>query len=373
MLLSLFAYLAQFYSGFHAFEYLSLRAILTVITSLGFCLLVGPWFIARLRQLKYGQAVRNDGPQTHMVKQGTPTMGGIMILVSIMLSVLLWTDLSNAYIWIVLAVMCIFGVVGWLDDWLKIKHKNPAGLAERYKFAGTSFGALFVGVTIAWLAYHSPDPNAVSQRLDLLLPVFKNYIIPLSVIPMGMGFIVLTYFVINGASNAVNLTDGLDGLAILPVILVAAGLGVFAFVSGSAQMASYLHVPHVAMAGELVVVCAAMVGAGLGFLWFNAYPAEVFMGDVGALTLGAMLGTIAVMVRQELAFFIMAGVFVAEAVSVILQRLSYKLRGGKRIFLMAPVHHHFELKGWKETQVVVRFWIITIILVLVGLATLKIR
>lgn len=375
MLLWLFEHLAQsFDHNLLVFKYLTLRAMLGVLTALGFSLALGPRVIDRLRALKFGQAVRDDGPKSHLVKQGTPTMGGVLILLSIAFSTLLWCDLSNPYVWIVLMVMVVFGAVGWMDDWLKIKHRNPKGLSAGKKYFWTSVGALGAGVALYWLAHRAGGANTVQGRdmLDLLIPMFKNLTIPFSVVPFGLAFIAFTYFVINGASNAVNMTDGLDGLAIMPVVMVAAGLGAFAYLSGDARYAAYLHLPYVPHTSELVVICGAMVGAGLGFLWFNAHPAQVFMGDVGALTLGAMLGTMAVMVRQELVFAIMGGVFVMEAISVFLQVGSYKIRK-KRVFLMAPIHHHFEEKGWKETQVTVRFWIITIILVLAGLMTIKLR
>ncbi|MEY2862394.1 MAG: phospho-N-acetylmuramoyl-pentapeptide-transferase [Pseudomonadota bacterium] len=372
MLLWLFEQLGQYDHTFLVFKYLTLRAMLSVLTALIISMLLGPAVIEKLRSLKYGQAVRTDGPQTHLVKSGTPTMGGILILVSIAISVLLWSDLTNPYIWIVLGVMVVFGAVGWMDDWLKIKHKDPKGLPARKKYFWTSVGALGAGVALYFIAQQAPTPAASRDMLDLLVPVFKTLTIPLSSIPMGIGFIVFTYLVINGASNAVNLTDGLDGLAIMPVIMVAAALGAFAYLTGDVRYAHYLSLPYVANARELIMICGAMIGAGLGFLWFNAHPAQVFMGDVGALTLGAMLGTMAVMVRQEMAFAIMGGLFVASAVSVFLQVGSYKLRK-KRIFLMAPIHHHFELKGIEETQVVIRSWIVTIMLVLIGLMTIKLR
>ncbi|WP_201597453.1 phospho-N-acetylmuramoyl-pentapeptide-transferase [Psychrobacter fulvigenes] len=372
MLVWLFGWLGQYYTPFTAVSSLTLRALLAVITALGFSLLFGGRVIRHLRTLKYGQAIRNDGPQSHLIKTGTPTMGGVLILTSIGVSTLLWARLNNPYVWILLVVMVIFGAVGWADDWLKIKHKNPTGLIARKKYFWLSMGALFVGVSLYYIATQQPDISTTREMQDLLLPVFKNWIIPFSAVPFGIAFIVFTYFVINGASNAVNLTDGLDGLAILPVVLVAAGLGAMAYVSGDIRFSEYLSVPYIPYNSEVIIVCGSMIGAGLGFLWFNAHPAQVFMGDVGALALGAMLGTIAVMSRQEIAFAIMGGLFVAEAVSVILQVGSYKLRK-KRVFRMAPLHHHFEEIGWKETQVVVRFWIIAIVLVVLGLMTLKLR
>jgi len=363
---------ADSWSLITAFDSITLRALLALTTSLVFSMAFGERVIARLRSLKFGQAVRGDGPQTHLVKTGTPTMGGILILISILFSTLLWTNLSNPYIWILMGVMLIFGAVGWADDWLKIKHKSPDGLSARKKYFWLSLGSVGAAIALYLIARAQPDPATQTAMIDLLVPVFKDLYIPLSAIPYGIGFILLTYLVINGSSNAVNLTDGLDGLAILPVVFVATGLGIFCYLTGDVRFADYLNLDHVPYTSELVIVCAAMVGAGLGFLWFNAHPAEVFMGDVGALSLGAMLGTIAVMTRQELAFAIMGGLFVAEAVSVMLQVGSYKLRG-KRVFKMAPLHHHFEEHGWKETQVVTRFWIISIMLVVIGLMTIKLR
>ena len=361
MLLFLADFLAQYYKGFHVFSYLTLRAMLSILTALGIALWFGPWMIERLRTLKYGQAVRTDGPQTHLVKSGTPTMGGVLILAAIGVSTLLWADLRNAYIWIVFGVMVVFGIVGWLDDYLKIVYKDPKGLPAKWKYLGQSVGGLAAAIALYFLA-------KTPVETTLIFPFFKNLVLPL-----GVFYIVLTYFVIVGTSNAVNLTDGLDGLAIMPTVMVAGALAIFAYLSGNIKFAEYLHIPYVAGSGELIVICGAMIGAGLGFLWFNAYPAEVFMGDVGALSLGAMLGVIAVIVRQEIVLFIMGGVFVMETVSVILQVGSFKLRNGKRIFKMAPIHHHFEEKGWPETQVVVRFWIISVMLVLLGLMSLKIR
>ncbi|WP_201587113.1 phospho-N-acetylmuramoyl-pentapeptide-transferase [Psychrobacter jeotgali] len=372
MLVWLFGWLSQYYTPFSAVSSLTLRALLAVVTALAFSLFFGKRVIQHLRTLKYGQAIRNDGPQTHLVKTGTPTMGGVLILSSIGVSTLLWARLTNPYVWILLIVMIIFGAVGWTDDWLKIKYKDPKGLIARKKYFWLSMGALFVGVSLYYISTLQPDIETTYAMQDLLLPVFKDWVIPFSLVPFGLGFIIFTYFVINGASNAVNLTDGLDGLAILPVVLVAAGLGVMTYVSGDLIFSDYLHVPYIAYNSEVIIVCGAMIGAGLGFLWFNAHPAEVFMGDVGALALGAMLGTIAVMSRQEIAFAIMGGLFVAEALSVMLQVGSYKLRK-KRVFRMAPLHHHFEEIGWKETKVVVRFWIIAIVLVILGLMTLKLR
>lgn len=354
-----------------AISSLTLRALFAVITALLIVIFAGKPVINYLRTLKYGQAVRDDGPKTHLVKQGTPTMGGVLILFAIAISTLAWADLSNPYVWILMVVMVVFGAVGWVDDWLKIKHKNPQGLIARKKYFWLSVGSLFVGGSLYYIALQQDTVTAAAMQ-DVLVPVFKNWVIPLSAIPFGIGFIILTYFTINGSSNAVNLTDGLDGLVILPVVLVTAGLGVFAYISGSMNYAAYMHIPYIIYNAEVIIVCASIIGAGLGFLWYNAAPADVFMGDVGALSLGGMLGTMAVMTRQELAFIIMGGIFVAEAMSVILQVGSYKLRK-KRIFLMAPLHHHFEEMGLKETKVVARFYIVCIILVVLGLMTLKLR
>ena len=360
MLTALFHALSSHFSAFNVFSYITLRAILGVITALGLALLIGPWMIRKLAEMKFGQQVRTDGPQTHLSKSGTPTMGGALILVSIAIATLLWADLSNKYVWIVLLVTLGFGVVGWMDDWLKISKKNTAGLPARWKY----FWQSVIGLTAAVLLYSIANTPAETA---LLIPMLKDVAIQL-----GLGYIVLTYFVIVGTSNAVNLTDGLDGLAILPTVMVAGALAVFAYVTGHVEFAKYLAIPYVPGVGELAVFCAAIAGAGLGFLWFNTYPAQVFMGDVGALALGAALGTVAVMVRQEIVLFIMGGIFVIETLSVIVQVTSFKLTG-KRVFRMAPIHHHFELKGWPEPKVIVRFWIITVILVLIGLATLKVR
>ena len=360
MLLWLFEQLAGYHSSFQVVRYLTLRSLLSVLTALTIGLVLGPVMIRKLQALKYGQAVRTDGPQTHLVKSGTPTMGGVLILAAIGVSTLLWADLRNAYIWIVLGVMVVFGIVGWLDDYLKIVYKDPKGLPAKWKYLGQSIGGLAAAIALYLLA-------KTPVETTLIFPFFKNLVLPL-----GVFYIVLTYFVIVGTSNAVNLTDGLDGLAIMPTVMVAGALAIFAYLTGNIKFASYLHIPYVAGSGELIVICCSIIGAGLGFLWFNAYPAEVFMGDVGALALGAVLGVIAVIVRQEIVLFIMGGVFVMETVSVMLQVGSFKLRG-KRIFRMAPIHHHYELKGWPETKVVIRFWIISFMLVLLGLTTLKIR
>ncbi len=360
MLLWLADFLSEYWRAFGVVQYLTFRAILGVLTALGISLLLGPTVIRRLNRLQIGQTIRTDGPQTHLIKSGTPTMGGALILMSIFTSVLLWSDLSSRYVWTVLLVTAAFGVVGWVDDYRKVVEKNSRGLPGRWKYLWQSSIAL----TAAIFLYYTATAPAETQ---LIVPFFKSV-----AWDMGILYIALTYFVIVGTSNAVNLTDGLDGLAIMPTVLVGGALGVFAYLVGHAEFANYLHIPYIAGAGELAVFCAAIMGAGLGFLWFNTYPAQVFMGDVGALALGAALGVIAVIVRHEIVLFIMGGIFVLETVSVIMQVASFKLTG-KRIFRMAPIHHHFELKGWPEPRVIVRFWIITVVLVLFGLATLKLR
>ncbi len=360
MLMLLAEYLAQFESGFRVFQYLTLRGILAAGTALAISLLVGPTMIRRLNYHQVGQAVRSDGPSTHLGKTGTPTMGGALILVAIAVSTLLWGDLSNAYVWVALLVTAAFGAVGWVDDYRKVVERNPRGLPARWKYLWQSVA----GLAAALFLYLNADSPVTTQ---LYLPFFKDV-----AIAMGALFVVLAYFVIVGASNAVNLTDGLDGLAILPTVLVGTALGVIAYLTGNVNFAQYLQIPYVPGSGELAVFCGAIAGSGLGFLWFNTYPAQVFMGDVGALALGAALGTVAVITRHEIVFFIMGGIFVLETVSVILQVASFKLTG-RRIFRMAPIHHHYELKGWPEPRVIVRFWIITVMLVLFGLATLKLR
>lgn len=360
MLLWLTQLFASFFHGFNVFQYLTLRAILSTITAFSMSLMVGPMMIRYLSSLRLGQPVRDDGPQTHFTKQGTPTMGGVLILMTITMSTLLWGELANKYIWIVLLITLGFGAIGWYDDMQKLRYNNAKGLSASKKYLLQSLLALLAGSVLYFTAYSSAETQ-------LVMPFFKHMVIDL-----GPLFILLCYFVIVGTSNAVNLTDGLDGLAILPTVMIAAALGIFAYASGNSGFAAYLHIPYLPDTGEVVVFCAAMVGAGLGFLWFNTYPAQVFMGDVGSLGLGAALAMVAVVVRQEIVFFIMSGLFVAETLSVILQVLSFKLRG-KRIFRMAPLHHHFELKGWPEPKVIVRFWIVTFILVLCGLATLKLR
>ena len=387
MLLELARWLAHDIRGFNVFNYITLRSVLATLTALIISFMVGPTMIRKLTQYKVGQAVRDDGPQTHLIKAGTPTMGGALILVAIGVATLLWGDLHNKYIWVVLVTTLGFGAVGWVDDYRKVVYKNPKGLSAKAKY----FWQSLIGFSVAiFLWYSAQVPSECNQFLrcmaeswnttnvsaetTLIFPFIKNLTLPLGMV----GFIVLTYLVIVGSSNAVNLTDGLDGLAIMPTVMVGSALGLFAYMAGHLYFSKYLGIPYVAGAGELMVFCAAMAGAGLGFLWFNAYPAEVFMGDVGALALGAALGVVAVIVRQEIVLFVMGGVFVVETFSVALQVMyfkytKYKTGTGKRIFLMAPLHHHYEQKGWKETQVVVRFWIITMMLVLVGLSTLKLR
>ncbi|MEO8400471.1 MAG: phospho-N-acetylmuramoyl-pentapeptide-transferase [Gammaproteobacteria bacterium] len=360
MLVWLSELLARHFHFFHVVQYLTLRAILGTLTALAVALLVGPFMIRWLSQYHVGQVVRNDGPQSHLSKAGTPTMGGTLVLVAIVLSTLMWGDLTNRYVWLVLLVTIGFGAIGWWDDYLKLVLKNSRGLSARRKY----FFQSVLGLSAACYLYFTATSPV---ETELVIPFFKYILLPL-----GPLFILLAYCVIVGSSNAVNLTDGLDGLAILPAVMVAAALGVFAYASGNINFAKYLAIPYVPGAGEIIVFCGALVGAGLGFLWFNTYPAQVFMGDVGALSLGAALGIIAVIVRQELVLFLMGGIFVLETVSVILQVASFKLTG-KRIFRMAPIHHHFELKGWPEPRVIVRFWIITFVLVLCGLATLKLR
>ncbi|MEJ2361823.1 MAG: phospho-N-acetylmuramoyl-pentapeptide-transferase [Gammaproteobacteria bacterium] len=360
MLYHLAEYLQKYYSGFNVFSYLTFRGILGVLTSLIISFIIGPGMIRKLSMYKIGQTVRDDGPQSHLSKAGTPTMGGALILVAVSISTLLWADLQNHYIWVVILTLLSFGLIGWVDDYKKLIKSDPRGLRAKYKYFWQSVIALIV---VAYL-FHISTP---SER-EFIVPVFKHATISMGVI----AYIVFGYFVIVGSSNAVNLTDGLDGLAILPTVMVGGALGIFAYLSGNANFSHYLGIPHIPGVGELIIFCGALVGAGLGFLWFNTYPAQVFMGDVGALALGAALGVVAVMVRQELVLMIMGGVFVIETISVILQVASFKLTG-KRIFKMAPLHHHFELKGWPEPRVIVRFWIITVILVLIGLATLKVR
>ena len=390
MLFELFGWLAENYArGFAVFEYLTLRAVLACATALLIGLIAGPWVIRKLTALKIGQAVRSYGPETHLVKTGTPTMGGVLILISIAISTLLWADWRNRYVWVVLLVTLGFGWVGWADDYRKVVHRDPEGMPARQKFF---WQALIGAVASLYLMFAISAPVSANlwsvmtdwatsgfsvtlpARADLIVPFFKAFSYPLG----ALGFVLVSWCVIVGTSNAVNLTDGLDGLAIMPTVMVGAALGVFAYVVGRVDYSRYLLFPYVPGAGELLVLCAALAGAGLAFLWFNAYPAQVFMGDVGALALGGMLGTVAIIVRQEIVLFIMGGVFVVETLSVMLQvgwfkYTRYRYGQGQRILKMAPLHHHFEVGGWKETQVVVRFWIISMMLVLVGLASLKIR
>ena len=360
MLIWLTDYLTQFESGFGVFRYLTLRTILSVLTSLIISFIFGPYLISHLTNKKIAQSIRDDGPEAHLNKIGTPTMGGLLILLSIIFSTLCWGDVSNRYILVVLTVTFLFGIIGLIDDYRKVIHNNPKGLSAKYKYAAQSIVALGAAIYL----YQSATLPVETQ---LLIPFFKAYIFDMSWL-----YIVLVYFVIVGSSNAVNLTDGLEGLAILPTVMVAGALAVFAYLTGHMRFSDYLGIPYIPGVGEVTVFCGAMVGSGLGFLWFNTYPAQVFMGDIGALSLGAALGIVAVVTRQELVLFIMGGVFVVETLSVILQVSSYKLTG-KRIFKMAPLHHHYELKGWPEPRVIVRFWIITVILILIGLASLKIR
>ncbi len=384
MLLDLAQWLSQDYRAFSVFNYITLRAVLACLTALAISLLTGPLVIRQLTAYKIGQSVRDDGPKSHLTKAGTPTMGGALVLISMLIATLLWSDLGNRFVWAVLVVTFGFGAIGWVDDYRKVVHRNPKGLSARSKFFWQSLIGLAAAV---YLAFAVPAPSNAKlielfmqwvqsglqmdlpNKADLIVPFFKNIAYPLGV----FGFITLSFFVIVGTSNAVNLTDGLDGLAIMPTVMVGSALGIFAYVVGNSVYAKYLLFPYIPGAGELTVFCAALAGAGLGFLWFNAYPAEVFMGDVGALSIGAALGTVAIITRQEIVLSIMGGVFVAETLSVMLQVIYFKATGGKRIFRMAPLHHHYELGGWKESQVVIRFWIITMMLVLFGLSTLKLR
>lgn len=389
MLLEIAQWLAREYRVFAVFNYITLRAVLATLTALFVGLLFGPAVIRKLTELKIGQAVRVDGPQTHLIKSGTPTMGGALILISVFLATILWADLGNRFVWIVLVVTMGFGAVGWVDDYRKVVHRNPKGMSAKEKYLWQSLIGLGAAV---FLAFAIPTPSAreafnlviewvgsgftmtLPSQANLIVPFFKEVAYPLGV----FCFIALTYLVIVGTSNAVNLTDGADGLAILPAVLVGSGLGIFAYATGNINFSRYLLIPYIPGAGELIVLCGAIAGAGLAFLWYNAYPAQVFMGDVGALALGGALGTIAVIVRQEIVLFIMGGVFVAETISVMIQVAYFKYTRrkygvGRRIFRMAPLHHHFEIGGVKESQVVVRFWIVTMMLVLFGLSTLKLR
>lgn len=389
MLLILAQWLQNDYSFLRIFNYLTFRAVMATMTALGIGLWAGPLTIRSLIRLKIGQAVRDDGPQTHLSKSGTPTMGGVLILISMSIAMLLWADLSNRFIWIVMLVTLGYGLIGWVDDYRKVVHRDPRGMSSGEKFFWQSLIGLFAAIYLAFSVSETNNLkvlmlfyNWVKSGFSLDLPASANLIVPFFKAvsyPLGMlGFIALTYFVIVGTSNAVNLTDGLDGLVIMPVVLVGSALGIFAYVIGNAMYSRYLFFPYIPGVGELVVLCAAMAGAGLSFLWYNAHPARVFMGDVGALALGGALGTIAVIVRQEIVLFVMGGIFVAETLSVMLQVVWFKYTKkrfgqGRRILKMAPLHHHFELSGWKETQVVIRFWIVTLLLVLIGLSTLKLR
>lgn len=383
MLLLLAEWLEQYVRAFNVFGYITLRAVLATMTALVISFVIGPRMIDWLTRMKIGQSIRNDGPQTHLVKAGTPTMGGALILVSIAITTLLWGNLTNRFVWVVLLVTLGFGTVGWIDDWRKVVYRNPKGLTVRVKLFWQSVIGIVAAVYLAF-SVSAPDNTQfirllsawvesgfhvdLSPKADLIVPFFKTVSYPLGV----WGFIALTFCVIVGTSNAVNLTDGLDGLAIMPTVMVGGALGIFVYVAGHAVFARYLGFPLIPGASEVAVICGAIAGAGLGFLWFNAYPADVFMGDVGALALGGALGTVAIIARQEIVLFIMGGVFVVETLSVMIQVASFKMRG-KRVFRMAPIHHHYELKGWKENQVVVRFWIVTMLLVLVGLSSLKLR
>ena len=360
MLTWLFDQLAQYFSVFSVFQYITFRAIMSVLTALVLSFVFGPMMIRKLSQYQIGQTVRDDGPPTHFSKVGTPTMGGALILFAVMIATVLWMDLGNRYLWVTLFVTLSFGTIGWYDDYQKLVNKDPRGMGSRMKFMSQTLAGF---IAAFWLYATATAP----AELEFIIPLFKNVVFNL-----GWLFIPLAWFVIVGSSNAVNLTDGLDGLAILPVVMVAGGLGVFCYMSGNTIYSEYLNVPYLAGAGEMLIFCAALVGAGLGFLWFNAYPAQVFMGDIGALSLGAALGVTAIIARQEIVLMIMGGLFVVETLSVVIQVASYKLVG-RRVFKMAPIHHHFELKGWPEPRVIVRFWIISFILVIVGLATLKLR
>ena len=360
MLVWLSDYLIQINSNFAVLQYITVRGIFSILTAMAVSLLIGPWMIRRLNYHQIGQVVRDDGPESHFSKAGTPTMGGALILVSIAISTLLWSDLSNHYVWIVLLVTVAFGAVGWVDDYRKVFEQNTVGLSARWKY----FWQSLIGLTAAIVLYYTAQSPVETQYI---IPFFKDV-----AVDVGLLYIVITYFMIVGFSNAVNLTDGLDGLAILPAVMVGGALGLIAYLSGHSEFSAYLNIPNISGSGEIVIFAGALMGAGLGFLWFNTYPAQIFMGDVGALALGASLGVMAVISRHEIVLFIMGGIFVMETASVILQVASFKLTG-KRIFRMAPLHHHFELKGWPEPRVIVRFWIITVMLVLFGLATLKLR
>ena len=360
MLIWLADYLSQYFGSFGVVKYITVRIVMGALTSLGISFIFGPWMIRRLASLQIGQSVRSDGPASHLSKSGTPTMGGVLILFSIFTSTLLWSDLSNHYVWVILLATLLFGIIGWVDDYKKVTRNNSRGLLAKWKYFWQSLAAFIIGITLYRM-------GSVGVENELIVPFFKDVALPL-----GAFYILLTYFVIVGSSNAVNLTDGLDGLAIMPIVFIGSALGLIGYLAGHTEFAEYLHIPYVAGAGEVGVFCAALAGAGLGFLWFNTYPAQIFMGDVGSLSLGAALGVVAVIIRHEIIFFIMSGIFVIEAASVIIQVASFRLTG-KRVFRMAPIHHHFELIGWPEPRVIVRFWIITVMLVLFGLLTLKFR
>ena len=361
MFLEIINFLAQYDSGFNVLNYLTLRAVLAMLTALFISLFLGHFFIAKLQQYQIGQVIRTDGPESHLAKAGTPTMGGIIILFCFIISILIWGDWHNSFLWIVITTALIFGAIGFADDYLKIKHQSSDGLSSKQKYVAQSLGAVIIGI---WLVNNTHQPIST----ELLIPFFKDWSLPLG----AFGLVIFSYFVIVGSSNAVNLTDGLDGLAIMPVILISGALAIFAYIGGNHNFAAYLNMPFMPGTGEVFVICAALMGAGFGFLWFNTYPAEIFMGDVGSLSLGAILAVIAIIVRQEILLFIMGGVFVAETLSVIIQVGWYK-RTKTRVFLMAPLHHHFEKKGLSEPKIIVRFWMVTLILVLISLASIKIR
>ena len=360
MLLWLTDYLSDFVRAFSVFQYLTLRSMVSAMTALLLSLIIGPIFIEKLSRQQIGQRVRLDGPESHLVKDGTPTMGGGLIIVVITIATLFWGDLSNRYIWLVLSVTCAFGLIGWLDDYLKIRRQNSDGLSARWKI----FWQTMAAVSASSYLYTTAD---MPIQTDLIVPFFKEVALPL-----GFGFIVFSSLMLVGMSNAVNLTDGLDGLAILPTVMVGGGLGLIAYLVGNSEYSTYLQIPYIPGTGELSVFCGALIGAGLGFLWFNTYPAQVFMGDVGSLALGAALAIVAIVTRHEIVLLIMGGLFVLETASVIVQVISYRFTG-RRVFRMAPIHHHFELKGWAEPKVIVRFWIITVVLVTIGISSLKLR
>ena len=360
MLLWLTDYLSDFVRAFSVFQYLTLRSMVSAMTALLLSLIIGPIFIAKLSRQQIGQNVRADGPKTHLSKSGTPTMGGGLIIVVITITTLFWGDLTNRYIWLVLLVTCAFGLIGWLDDYLKIRRQSSDGLAARWKI----FWQTFVALSVSFYLYATAD---MAAQTDLIVPFFKEVALPL-----GLGFILFSAFMLVGMSNAVNLTDGLDGLAILPTVMVGGGLGLIAYLAGNIEHSFYLQIPYIPGSGELSVFCGALIGSGLGFLWFNTYPAQIFMGDVGSLALGAALAIVAIVIRHEMVLLIMGGLFVLETASVIVQVVSYRFTG-RRVFRMAPIHHHFELKGWAEPKVIVRFWIITVVLVTIGISSLKLR